>query len=77
VTAEGTGGYARELSEEELAAQRAALAAEVSASDVVITTAAVPGRAAPVLVTASMVEACLGARWWLTWQPIREELRVD
>ena len=56
VTAEGTGGYARELSEEELAAQRAALAAEVSASDVVITTAAVPGRAAPVLVTASMVE---------------------
>jgi NAD(P) transhydrogenase subunit alpha len=56
VSAEGAGGYARELSEEELAAQRAALAAEVAASDVVITTAAVPGRAAPVLVTAEMVE---------------------
>jgi NAD(P) transhydrogenase subunit alpha len=56
VTAEGTGGYARELTEEELAAQRAALTAEVAASDVVITTAAVPGRAAPVLVTGEMVE---------------------
>jgi H+-translocating NAD(P) transhydrogenase subunit alpha len=56
VTAEGTGGYARELSEEELQRQRDALAAEVAASDVVITTAAVPGRAAPVLVTASMVD---------------------
>jgi proton-translocating NAD(P)+ transhydrogenase subunit alpha len=56
VTAEGTGGYARELTDEELAAQRAALAAEVGASDVVITTAAVPGRAAPVLVTESMVD---------------------
>jgi H+-translocating NAD(P) transhydrogenase subunit alpha len=56
VTAEGTGGYARELTDEELAAQRAALAAEVAVSDVVITTAAVPGRAAPVLVTTEMVE---------------------
>jgi NAD(P) transhydrogenase subunit alpha len=56
VTAEGTGGYARELTPEELDRQRAALATEVGASDVVITTAAVPGRAAPVLVTTSMVE---------------------
>ncbi len=56
VSAEGTGGYARELTPEELDRQREALAAEVAASDVVITTAAVPGRAAPVLVTASMVE---------------------
>ncbi len=56
VSAEGAGGYARELSEEELDRQRAALAAEVAASDVVITTAAVPGRAAPVLVTEQMVE---------------------
>ena len=43
----GSGGYARELSEDELDRQRAALASEVAASDVVITTAAVPGRAAP------------------------------
>ncbi len=56
VSAEGTGGYARELTPEELDRQRAALAEEVGRSDVVITTAAVPGRKAPVLVTASMVE---------------------
>ena len=56
VTAEGTGGYARELSPDELAAQQAALAKEVALSDVVITTAAVPGRKAPILVTAAMVD---------------------
>jgi H+-translocating NAD(P) transhydrogenase subunit alpha len=56
VSAEGAGGYARELSEEELIRQRAALAAEVAASDVVITTAAVPGRTAPILVTEEMVD---------------------
>ena len=56
VSAEGTGGYARELTPEELERQRAALADEVGRSDVVITTAAVPGRKAPVLVTAQMVD---------------------
>lgn len=56
-SAEGTGGYARELTPEELDRQRQALANEVAASDVVITTAAVPGRPAPVLVTTQMVEA--------------------
>jgi NAD(P) transhydrogenase subunit alpha len=55
VSAEGTGGYARELTAEEQAAQQAALAAEVAASDVVITTAAVPGRKAPVLVTTAAI----------------------
>ena len=57
VSAEGAGGYARELTADELALQQRALAAEVAASDVVITTAAVPGRKAPVLVTAAMVDA--------------------
>jgi len=57
VSAEGTGGYARQLTADELARQQSALAAEVAASDVVITTAAVPGRRAPVLVTADMVRA--------------------
>ncbi|MEI6700790.1 MAG: NAD(P) transhydrogenase subunit alpha [Actinomycetota bacterium] len=57
VSAEGTGGYARELTQEEQAAQQAALAAEVAASDVVITTAAVPGRKAPILVTTAAIEA--------------------
>ncbi|MHB1583877.1 MAG: NAD(P) transhydrogenase subunit alpha [Acidimicrobiales bacterium] len=56
VSAEGTGGYARELSDEELARQQEALAAEVAASDVVIATAAVPGRPAPRLVTGEMVD---------------------
>jgi NAD(P) transhydrogenase subunit alpha len=56
VSADGAGGYARELSEDELVRQRAALASEVAASDVVITTAAVPGRAAPILVSQEMVE---------------------
>jgi NAD(P) transhydrogenase subunit alpha len=56
VSAEGTGGYARELTPEELERQRTALAEEVGRSDVVITTAAVPGRKAPVLVTTAMVE---------------------
>ena len=56
VSAEGTGGYARELTPEELDRQRVALAEEVGRSDVVITTAAVPGRKAPVLLTASMVD---------------------
>ncbi len=56
VSAEGAGGYARELTDEELVRQRAALASEVAASDVVITTAAVPGRVAPILVTEEMVD---------------------
>jgi NAD(P) transhydrogenase subunit alpha len=57
VSAEGAGGYARELTTEELAAQQRALAEEVAKADAVITTAAVPGRRAPVLVTRAMVEA--------------------
>ena len=57
VSAEGAGGYARELTPEEVAAQQRALADEVAKADVVVTTAAVPGRRAPVLVTRAMVEA--------------------
>jgi len=55
-TQEGAGGYAREQSEEYLARQRELIGNEVASSDVVITTAAVPGRKAPVLVTTAMVE---------------------
>jgi NAD(P) transhydrogenase subunit alpha len=54
-TQEGAGGYARVQSEEFLAKQREALGRAVAASDVVVTTAAVPGRPAPRLVTAEMV----------------------
>lgn len=57
VTADAAGGYARELTEEEKAQQQAALLDEVAGADVVITTAAVPGRKAPILVTRQMVDA--------------------
>jgi NAD(P) transhydrogenase subunit alpha len=53
---EGAGGYAREQSEDFLVRQRELIGNEVAASDVVITTAAVPGRKAPILVTTDMVE---------------------
>ncbi|MQA94505.1 MAG: NAD(P)(+) transhydrogenase (Re/Si-specific) subunit alpha [Streptosporangiales bacterium] len=54
---EGTGGYAREMSEERSRLQLELLAPHVAAADVLITTAAVPGRPAPRLVTAEMVAA--------------------
>ncbi|MBI5156621.1 MAG: NAD(P) transhydrogenase subunit alpha [Acidimicrobiia bacterium] len=53
---EGAGGYAAEVDEATRAAQQQALAAAVAAADIVITTAQVPGRRAPVLVTSDMVE---------------------
>jgi len=56
-TQEGEGGYARVQSEDFLARQREALGRAIAASDVIITTAAVPGRPAPRLVTADMVHA--------------------
>jgi NAD(P) transhydrogenase subunit alpha len=52
---EGSGGYARELGEDRARHQRGLLAPHVAAADVLITTAAVPGRAAPLLVTTDMV----------------------
>jgi NAD(P) transhydrogenase subunit alpha len=55
--AETAGGYAREMDAGFYRRQREAMAAVVAANDAVITTAQVPGRPAPVLVTADMVEA--------------------
>ena len=57
VAAAGEGGYARELTDEERAQQQQALEDAISGFDVVITTALVPGRPAPKLVTAAAVEA--------------------
>jgi NAD(P) transhydrogenase subunit alpha len=54
-SAQGSGGYARELGEDRAKRQRALLAPHVAAADVLITTAAIPGRAAPLLVTLDMV----------------------
>jgi len=53
---QGEGGYAREQSEEFLHKQRELIGEHVAKSDVVITTAAVPGRRAPLLVTGDMVK---------------------
>jgi NAD(P) transhydrogenase subunit alpha len=55
--AEAEGGYARELTPEEMQAQQQALEARIGEFDVVITTAAVPGRAAPRIIPASAVAA--------------------
>ena len=53
--ASGTGGYARQLTPEEQAAQQAELNGHIASMDVVITTAQVPGRRPPVLVTAEAI----------------------
>jgi NAD(P) transhydrogenase subunit alpha len=55
-TLEGSGGYAREMTEERAALQMERLTPYVAAADALITTAAVPGRQAPLLVTSAMVE---------------------
>ena len=55
--AEAEGGYARELTPEEMAAQQQALEERIAGFDAVITTAAVPGRPAPKIIPASAVEA--------------------
>ena len=55
VSAAGTGGYARELTAEEREQQQVALANHLKGIDVVITTAAVPGRKAPRIISAGMV----------------------
>jgi NAD(P) transhydrogenase subunit alpha len=56
-TLEGAGGYAREMTEDRAARQRELLAPYIADADALITTAAVPGRQAPMLVTREMVEA--------------------
>jgi NAD(P) transhydrogenase subunit alpha len=53
---EGSGGYAREMTEDRAERQRELLTPYIAAADALITTAAVPGRAAPKLVTTAMVE---------------------
>jgi len=56
VSAAGSGGYARELSAEERAAQQQALGEHLKTIDVIVSTAAVPGRPAPKILTAAMVD---------------------
>jgi H+-translocating NAD(P) transhydrogenase subunit alpha len=56
VSAEGAGGYARELTEEERRKQQEVLDSRIAAADAVISTAAVPGRPAPRLISRAVVE---------------------
>jgi NAD(P) transhydrogenase subunit alpha len=56
VNAVGEGGYARELSEQEKQQEMEVLARHVSAADAIISTAAVPGRPAPKIITSAMVD---------------------
>jgi H+-translocating NAD(P) transhydrogenase subunit alpha len=56
VSADGAGGYARELTAEEKAKQQEALDARIALADAVVTTAAVPGRPAPKIVSRAAVE---------------------
>lgn len=56
VSAKGEGGYARELTAEERAEQQRRLAEHLKSIDVIVTTAAVPGRPAPKIISAAMVE---------------------
>lgn len=55
VTAAGSGGYARELTEEEKKYQQDKLTKAVSQADVLITTAAIPGKKSPLIITEDMV----------------------
>jgi NAD(P) transhydrogenase subunit alpha len=56
VSAEGTGGYARELTEEERSKQQEVLDARIAAMDAVVTTASVPGKTAPRIISRAAVE---------------------
>lgn len=60
IKAEGSGGYARELTAEEKQLQQDILARHIAAADVVICTAAIPGRPSPRIITTAMVEAMKG-----------------
>jgi NAD(P) transhydrogenase subunit alpha len=57
INAEGTGGYARELTDEEKKQEAAMLAKALTEADIIITTAAIPGRKAPILVKKENVTA--------------------
>ena len=57
VAAEGEGGYAKELSEEQHEKELALIAGAIPSADIVITTAQIPGRQAPVLITEEMVRS--------------------
>ena len=60
VTAEGSGGYARELTDEEKAKQQEILGRHITGADVIITTAAIPGRPSPRIISSELVAGMRG-----------------
>jgi len=56
VSADGAGGYARELTDEEKQKQQSVLETHIAAADIVITTAAIPGRPSPKIISKAIVE---------------------
>tara|TARA_B110000503_G_scaffold131547_1_gene206332 strand:+ start:215 stop:1357 length:1143 start_codon:yes stop_codon:yes gene_type:complete len=60
IKAEGSGGYARELTDTERELQQAILARHIASADIVISTAAIPGRRSPVIISTAMVEGMKG-----------------
>ena len=56
VSADGEGGYARELTDDEKQQQQDVLAKHIAMSDVIVSTAAIPGRPSPKIISAAMVE---------------------
>ena len=60
IKAEGSGGYARELTEEEKQQQQDILARHVGAADLIVSTAAIPGRPSPKIISTKMVEGMRG-----------------
>ena len=77
-SAEGQGGYAKAMDEEFYKRQRELLAAVLKEQDVVITTAAVPGRKAPILITTAMAEAMAAGFCDRRYRGrARRQLRID
>ncbi|MDE0509430.1 MAG: Re/Si-specific NAD(P)(+) transhydrogenase subunit alpha [Gammaproteobacteria bacterium] len=60
VQAEGSGGYARELTDEEKARQQEILGKHITGADVIVTTAAIPGRPSPRIISRELVEGMRG-----------------
>ena len=60
IKAEGSGGYARELTEDEKQQQQDILARHVASADLIVSTAAIPGRPSPRIISTQMVEGMRG-----------------
>ncbi len=69
-----SGGYAKTMSKEFIDAEMGLFAAQAKEVDIIVSTALIPGKTAPILITREMVESMRPAPWSLTWQPSKEEI---